>query len=51
MAELRPEKRRLFQRIRDELSFIQGNFLVMVINWLVLDFFIELPGTYYPLYV
>lgn len=51
MAELRPEKRRLFQRIRDEFSFIQGNFLVMVISWLVLDFFIELPGTYYPLYV
>jgi hypothetical protein len=23
----------------------------MMISWLVLDFFIELPGTYYPLYV
>lgn len=41
----------LIQRIRDEFSFVRGNFLVMVISWLVLDFFIELPSTYYPLYV
>ncbi|MFH2109704.1 MAG: MFS transporter [Candidatus Bathyarchaeota archaeon] len=38
-------------RIRSEFSFIEGNFLVMVVSWLVLDFFVELPGTYYALYV
>jgi len=41
----------LLQRIRSEFYFMQGNFLVMVVSWLFLDFFTELPGTYYPLYV
>jgi len=41
----------LLQRLRSEFDFVQGNFLVMVMSWLFLDFFTELPGTYYPLYV
>jgi len=41
----------LLQRLRSEFDFVQGNFLVMVLSWLFLDFFTELPGTYYPLYV
>ena len=45
------EKKGLFQRIRSEFSFIEGNFLIMVLSWLILDLFNELPGTYYPLYV
>lgn len=45
------EKKNLFQRIRSEFSFIKGNFLIMVLSWLILDLFNELPGTYYPLYV
>jgi MFS family permease len=45
------EKKNLFQRIRSEFSFIEGNFLIMVLSWLILDLFNELPGTYYPLYV
>ena len=45
------EKKNLFQRIRSEFSFLEGNFLIMVLSWLILDFFAELPGTYYPLYV
>ena len=43
--------RGLLQRLRSEFDFVQGNFLVMVLSWLFLDFFTELPGTYYPLYV
>lgn len=43
--------RGLLQRLRSEFDFVQGNFLVMVMSWLFLDFFTELPGTYYPLYV
>lgn len=38
-------------RIRSDFSFIKGNFLIMVASWLVLDLVMELPGTYYPLYV
>ena len=43
--------RGLIQRLRSDFDFLHGNFLVMVLSWLVLDFFTELPGTYYPLYV
>src|SRR4030042_3907790 len=38
-------------RLRSEFGFIQGNFLLLMASWLVVDFFAELPGTYYPLYV
>ncbi len=41
----------LLSRLRSEFGFIQGNFLIMVLSWFVLDFFSEMPGTYYPLYV
>jgi len=37
-------------RLRSEFGFIRGNFLIMVLSWLVLDFFTELPNTYYTLY-
>lgn len=43
--------RGLLQRLRSDFDFVQGNFRVMVLSWLVLDLFTELPGTYYPLYV
>lgn len=45
------EQRGLLQRLREEFSFIEGNFLIMVLSWLILDFFTELPGTYYSLYI
>jgi MFS family permease len=41
----------ILAKIRSEFAFIQGNFLVMVLSWLVLDFASELPSTYYPKYV
>ncbi len=41
----------MLSRIRSEFGFIRGNFLVMVLSWLILDFAGELPGTYYPKYV
>jgi MFS family permease len=41
----------LLSRLRSEFGFVQGNFLIMVLSWLVLDFFTELPNTYYTLYV
>ena len=41
----------IVDRLRGEFGFITGNFAVLVVSWLVVDFFAELPGTYYPLYV
>ncbi|MEM2894253.1 MAG: MFS transporter [Candidatus Bathyarchaeia archaeon] len=38
-------------RIASDFSFIRGNFLVLIVSWIILDFARELPGTYYPLYV
>lgn len=47
----RVKQRSLIERLRSEFGFIAGNFLIMVLSWLVLDLFTELPQTYYPLYV
>jgi MFS family permease len=44
-------KEGILGRLRSEFSFIQGNFLIMVLSWLALDFASELPATYYPKYV
>ena len=41
----------LLSRFRSEFSFVEGNFLIMVLSWLILDFASELPSTYYPKYV
>jgi len=45
------DKQGLLHRFREEFSFVEGNFLIMVLSWLILDFFTELPGTYYSLYI
>ncbi len=37
--------------LRREFSFIKGNYAVMVLSWLLVDFAVELPATYYGLYV
>ncbi|MFQ6053678.1 MAG: MFS transporter, partial [Candidatus Bathyarchaeia archaeon] len=41
----------LVARLASEFSFIRGNFLLLILSWLIMDFAGELPGTYYPLYV
>jgi len=38
-------------RIASEFSFIRGNFLLLLMSWIIMDFAGEMPGTYYPLYV
>jgi MFS transporter, DHA1 family, multidrug resistance protein len=43
--------RGLIGKLRSEFSFIAGNFAIMMVSWLVLDFASELPSTYYPLYI
>ncbi|MCW4052479.1 MAG: MFS transporter [Candidatus Bathyarchaeota archaeon] len=37
--------------LRQEFSFIRGNYAVLVISWIMIDFASELPATYYGLYV
>ena len=41
----------LLIRLSEEFGFIRGNFLIMVLSWLILDFAGEMPSTYYPKYV
>ncbi|MGD2142069.1 MAG: MFS transporter [Candidatus Bathyarchaeota archaeon] len=51
VEEYSEAKKGVLGRIRSEFGFIQGNFLIMLLSWLVLDFAGELPSTYYPKYV
>jgi MFS family permease len=37
--------------LRREFSFIRGNYAVLVTSWIIVDFAMELPATYYGLYV
>ncbi len=37
--------------LRNEFSFIKGNYAVLVTSWILIDFAMELPATYYSLYV
>jgi len=37
--------------LREEFAFIKGNFFILVLSWIVMDFANELPGTYYSKYV
>ena len=38
-------------KIKGEFSFIYGNYLILVISWILMDIVNEMPGTYYSLYV
>ena len=37
--------------VKKEFSFIRGNYAVLVLSWILIDFAMELPATYYSLYV
>jgi MFS family permease len=41
----------LFGNLKEEFSFIKGNYAVLVVSWILIDFAVELPATYYALYV
>jgi len=41
----------LFNRLREEFRFVQGNVLVLITVWAVADFAYLLPDAYYSLYV
>jgi len=39
------------ETLKQEFSFIKGNYAVMITSWIIIDFAMELPATYYGLYV
>ena len=41
----------IITRLKEEFSFIRGNYAILVLSWIIMDFAMELPGTYYSLYV
>jgi len=41
----------LADKLRSEFSFIKGNYAILVASWVLIDFAMELPATYYALYV
>jgi MFS family permease len=41
----------LAEKIREEFSFFKGNYQILIISWILIDFAGELPGTYYSDYV
>jgi len=45
------EKMPFVDKLRREFSFFRGNYLTLVISWILIDFAGELPGTYYSQYV
>lgn len=38
-------------KLRTEFGFIKGNYATLVVSWILIDFAMELPATYYSLYV
>lgn len=41
----------LKEKLKKEFFFFRGNYLILIISWILMDFAHELPGTYYSDYV
>lgn len=41
----------LKERLKAEFPFFRGNYLILIISWILMDFANEIPGTYYSDYV
>lgn len=41
----------IVKRLKEEFSFIRGNYAVLVLSWILIDFASEIPTAYYALYV
>ena len=39
------------EKLRDEFSFFTGNYLILILSWVLIDFAQELPETYFSDYV
>jgi MFS family permease len=42
---------KIMAKLRDEFSFVQGNYLILVLSWVLMDFANEMPSLYYGPYV
>jgi len=42
---------KLAERVREEFSFVKGNYLILIMSLILMDFAAEIPGTYYSDYV
>jgi MFS family permease len=38
---------KIVAKLREEFSFVQGNYLILVISWILMDFASEMPSLYY----
>ncbi|MCX6654557.1 MAG: MFS transporter, partial [Candidatus Bathyarchaeota archaeon] len=38
-------------RLKEEFSFIQGNYLLLIVTWLIMDITNEIPTSFFELYV
>ena len=41
----------ILSRFREEFSFVRGNYLLLLLSWMILGLVGEIPNTYYGLYV
>jgi len=39
------------ERLRGQFSFFVGNYMILIVSWILMDFAQELPGTYFSDYV
>ncbi|MDH5448677.1 MAG: MFS transporter [Candidatus Bathyarchaeota archaeon] len=39
------------EKLKEQFSFFKGNYLILILSWILMDFAGELPGTYYSDYV
>jgi len=39
------------EKLREQFSFFKGNYLILIISWILMGFAGELPGIYYSDYV
>ena len=49
--EQRVEHLEMLGKLRKEFAFIRGNYLILVLSWILMDFAGELAAPYYPEYV
>jgi len=45
------ENMTFIETLKQEFSFIKGNYAILIISWIIVDFAMELQATYYALYV
>ncbi len=39
------------RRLREEFSIFSGNYLILIVSWVIMDFFNEIPTSFFELYV